>query len=301
MKNTKYTHITERCSSILRDFASSRIEQQTGQPVSRAYWRLRDGLGLLTISDSETLGMWCDLITHVRKYTGSPVSLYSNFRDKLKDKRDALIDKMEEYRSWLTFGSMPTYFYDNFENTAVAKILLEYALSGILCGKSGMSAYEIPAEELKGWLDKIDTNDLIGIARHFYPQFNINLAEYQLREYIKTNGAWNTGFHELEADKAWQIRTDMEHRSSIGAKINERLLWFDRIKDKSTDHKDSIMQNLATIKVHRIWKEKEKQRLKISKETNSAYKGDPEDAFNRITDVLNGIVIPPFTPIKKDK
>jgi hypothetical protein len=57
MKNTKYTHITERCSSILRDFASSRIEQQTGQPVSRAYWRLRDGLGLLTIRDQRIGGV----------------------------------------------------------------------------------------------------------------------------------------------------------------------------------------------------------------------------------------------------
>ena len=275
MKNTKYTHITERCSSILRDFASSRIEQQTGQPVSRAYWRLRDGLGLLTISDSETLGMWCGPHHPCTKVHWPPVSLDSNLR-QTQDKRDALIDKMEEYRSWLTFGSMPILLlrqlweYCRCQNPAWI-----CPFRNSLWQIWNVRLQKFPQKNSKGWLDKIDTNDLIGIARHFYPQFNINLAEYQLREYIKTNGAWNTGFHELEADKAWQIRTDMEHRSSIGAKINERLLWFDRIRTSLPTTKDSIMQNLATIKVHRIWKEKEKQRLKIAKETNSAYKGWP--------------------------
>ena len=49
----KYTHITERCSSIIKAFASLRIEQQTGDTVSAAYWRLREGKGLLTPFDKE--------------------------------------------------------------------------------------------------------------------------------------------------------------------------------------------------------------------------------------------------------
>ena len=186
MKNTKYTHITERCSSILRDFASSRIEQQTGQPVSRAYWRLRDGLGLLTISDSETLGMWCDLITHVRKYTGSPVSLDSNFERQTQGQKGCA------YRQ---DGGIPLLAYDRLHahctSTTTLRILPlpksclnmpfpEFFVANLECPPT-----EIPAEELQG---------LAGQNRHqrpyrhsttLHPQFNINLAEYQLREYIK--------------------------------------------------------------------------------------------------------------------
>lgn len=32
-RQTKYTHLTERCSSIIKAFASLQIEQQTGNTV----------------------------------------------------------------------------------------------------------------------------------------------------------------------------------------------------------------------------------------------------------------------------
>lgn len=296
-RQTKYTHITERCSSIIKALASLQIEQQTSDTVSAAYWRLREGKGLLTPFDRESLDQWCQIITDVRKYAASPYPLEDKLRQQLKDRRESLIEKMEEYRDWIAFGSIPTYMYENCTHPNITKITLEYCLSGMLVRKSGMFPNEIPAEELKGWLKEIDIQELIYLSNDYATKFP-NLADYQLRYYISEFKGWPAGFKELQADKAWQIRTDMEHRSSVGAKINERLAWIHEVETKTTEHREVITQCMVAMLQFKIWKEKQRAAIKIAKGNGEKPHYNEQDVFMKVLELLNKIEVPEFTPIE---
>lgn len=296
-RQTKYTHITERCSSIIKAFASLQIEQQTSDTVSAAYWRLREGKGLLTPFDRESLDQWCQVITDVRKYAASPYPLEDKLRQQLKDRREALIEKMEEYRDWIAFGSIPTYMYENSIRSNITKITLEYCLSGMLVRKSGMYPNEIPAEELKGWLKEIDIQELIYLSNDYATKFP-NLADYQLRYFISEYKGWPAGFKELQADKAWQIRTDMEHRSSVGAKINERLAWIHEVETKTTEHREVITQCMVAMLQFKIWKEKQRAAIKMAKGNGEKPHFNEQDVFMKVSELLNRIEVPEFTPIE---
>lgn len=296
-RQTKYTHITERCSSIIKAFASLQIEQQTGDSVSAAYWRLREGKGLLTPFDKESLDLWCQLITDVRKYAASPYPLEDKLRQQLKDKREALLEKMEEYRDWIAFGSIPTYMYENCTHPNITKITLEYCLSGMLVRKSGMYPNEIPIEELKGWLMEIVIPELINLSNDYASKFP-DLVDYQLRYYISEYKGWPAGFKELQTDKAWQIRTDMEHRSSVGAKINERLAWIHDVKTKTADHRELINQCMVAMLQFKIWKEKQRAAIKMAKGNGEKPRFNEQEVFMKVADLLNKIVVPEFSPIE---
>lgn len=296
-RQTKYTHITERVSSIIKAFASLQIEQQTSDTVSAAYWRLREGKGLLTPFDRESLDQWCQIITDVRKYAASPYPLEDKLRQQLKDRRESLIEKMEEYRDWIAFGSIPTYMYENCTHPNITKITLEYCLSGMLVRKSGMFPNEIPAEELKGWLKEIDIQELIYLSNDYATKFP-NLADYQLRYYISEFKGWPAGFKELQADKAWQIRTDMEHRSSVGAKINERLAWIHEVETKTTEHREVITQCMVAMLQFKIWKEKQRAAIKMAKGNGEKPHYNEQDVFMKVSELLNKIEVPEFTPIE---
>ena len=294
----KYTHITERCSSIIKAFASLRIEQQTGDTVSAAYWRLREGKGLLTPFDKETLDFWCQFITDVRKYAASPYSIDDKLRLKLKEKREAILDKMEEYRDWLAFGSLPTYMYEDSTCPEVLSVTLEYCLSGMLYCLTGLGANAIPAEELKGWLMEIRIPELIMLSKDYADKFPANMVAYQLREIIRDYDQWPRGFAELETDKTWQIRTDMEHRSSVGAQINKRLAWINEVKTKTAEHRDQIIQSMGNMARFKLWKTKQRALIRHAKEEHRKVNFNEQEVYNIVNDLLDSIFIPPFTPIE---
>lgn len=106
----KYTHLIERCSGFLKTGVAWRLKEH-GYTFSEAYWRLREGKGLLSSYDQESLKMWSNLITSVRRDTGALRMLSSNDQTKLKDKRNKLLEKMESYRDKLENGSIPLYIW----------------------------------------------------------------------------------------------------------------------------------------------------------------------------------------------
>ena len=69
----KYTHLTERCSGFLRTGAAWKLKEH-GYTFSAAYWRLREGKGLMSAYDQESLKRWSSLITAVRRGT-APVGI----------------------------------------------------------------------------------------------------------------------------------------------------------------------------------------------------------------------------------
>ncbi|MBR5612302.1 MAG: hypothetical protein IKW43_04065, partial [Bacteroidaceae bacterium] len=93
----KYTHLIERCSSFLRTGVAWKLKEH-GYTFSEAYWRLRDGKGLLSSYDQESLKQWSSLITNVRRNTGSLSVLTPNDQKELKNKRESILVKMEAYR-----------------------------------------------------------------------------------------------------------------------------------------------------------------------------------------------------------
>ena len=107
----KYTHLIERCSSFLRTGVAWRLKQH-GYSFSQAYWRLREGKGLLSLYDQESLKQLSCLITYIRRFTGPLKKLNPVDQRELNVKRDKLLIKMEAYRDRLEAGTNPQYLYD---------------------------------------------------------------------------------------------------------------------------------------------------------------------------------------------
>ena len=96
----------------------------------------------------------------------------------------------------------------------------------------------------------------------------------------------NTDLRTLPYDKVWQIRADMERRSSINARINSIMNWMFMVLDRCTsEHKKIIENNERIIDDFVEWKMKAKERINAKEKVN-------DDFFRIILNTLDKIQVP---------
>lgn len=144
-RKNKYTHLIERVAGLPKALAADLLKRQTGLPLAQNYWRLREGKGLLNIFDQTSLDMWSKLISDIRRFTGSPVALPNRIMDDIRAEREQLLNRMEQYRTWLSQGASPVYHYDCYQHGGCVyrRQSLELALSFWLKDR-GMDLTESP-------------------------------------------------------------------------------------------------------------------------------------------------------------
>ena len=120
----KYTHITERCSGFLKTGVALRLKRHS-YTFADAYWRVREGKGLISAGDQIALAIWRGLITDVRRQTGAPMKLSPVQDTSLKQLRKELLERMEAYRDRLECGMRPEYLYDDSHPLIVENVLAE--------------------------------------------------------------------------------------------------------------------------------------------------------------------------------
>lgn len=144
-RKNKYTHLIERVAGLPKALAADLLKRQTGLPLAQNYWRLREGKGLLNIFDQTSLDMWSKLISDIRRFTGSPVALPNRIMNDIRAEREQLLNRMEQYRTWLSLGASPVYHYDCYQHGGCVyrRQALELALSSWLKDR-GMDLTESP-------------------------------------------------------------------------------------------------------------------------------------------------------------
>lgn len=279
-ENTKYTHRIEKCCQLLKALCYVTLERYTGDTLSCAYWRLREGKGLLTYEDKRMLDVWSKQITKVRRYCSSPVALPISKHKEMSSKRNELLDRMETYRDWLSYGSKPLYLTDLTHHDYSA-ITLEMAVSHLFP--------EISQAD-------VDTQKEFWQSHHFK-----EILEYDDKIFNRLSPIFensdsiadailtimdNTDLRTLPYDKVWQIRTDMERRSSINARINSIMNWMFMVLDRCTsEHKKIIENNERIIDEFISWKMKTKESLK-AKETIK------DNCYEIISELISKIQVP---------
>ena len=246
----KYTHLIERCSSFLRTGVAWRLKQH-GYSFSEAYWRLRDGKGLLSSYDQESLKQWSCLITSVRRNTGALRTLSPADRGELNSKREEILLKMEAYRNLLEFGNKPKYLYDGISPTVV-----EHVLSGIIG-----NVRVLDTEQQQQIWESLDVDKVKNEAAFCMKEAEEYVKEYaqsEDKEGMPTPDEWmkNRFCGKFVKDKVWQIRTGHDERSSVNAGINERLNFIWDIPSLTCqEHRNTYQKNQAVLDAYREWKE----------------------------------------------
>lgn len=128
-RKNKYTHLIERVAGLPKALAADLLKRQTGLPLAQNYWRLREGKGLLNIFDQTSLDMWSKLISDIRRFTGSPVALPNRIMDDIRAEREQLLNRMEQYRTWLSQGASPVYHYDCYQHGGCVYVTRNFAAS----------------------------------------------------------------------------------------------------------------------------------------------------------------------------
>ena len=246
----KYTHLIERCSSFLRTGVAWRLKEH-GYSFSQAYWRLREGKGLLSSYDQESLKQLSCLITCVRRFTGPLKKLNPVDQRELNVKRDELLIKMEAYRDRLEAGVNPQYLYDG-----TSPIVIEHVLSGIIG-----NVRELDTEQQQEIWESLDVYKVKNEAA-----FCMKEAEEYMKEYVQAED--KTGMPtpdewmkkrfcgKFVKDKVWQIRTGHDERSSVNAGISQRLNFIWDIPTLTDEvHRNIYMKNQAVLDAYREWKE----------------------------------------------
>lgn len=274
----KYTHLIERCSSFLRTGVAWRLKEH-GYSFSQAYWRLREGKGLLSSYDQESLKQLSCLITCVRRFTGPLKKLNPVDQRELNVKRDELLIKMEAYRDRLEAGANPQYLYDG-----TSPIVIEHVLSGIIG-----NVRELDTEQQQEIWESLDVYKVKNEAA-----FCMKEAEEYMKEYVQaedkngmsTPDEWMKKIFcgKFVKDKVWQIRTGHDERSSVNAGISQRLNFIWDIPTLTDEvHRNIYMKNQSVLDAYREWKEHHRD-----------FDVDYTVVLEKANQVLNSLEIPTF-------
>ena len=274
----KYTHLIERCSSFLRTGVAWRLKQH-GYSFSEAYWRLRDGKGLVSSYDQESLKQWSSLITCVRRFTGPLMKLNPADQRELNVKREELLEKMEAYRDRLEVGSNPQYLYDK-----TTPIIIEHVLSGIISNVRELDT--VQQQEIWESLDVDMVKNEALLCMKEVEEYMKVYAQAEDKNGMPTPDEWmkNRFCGKFVKDKVWQIRTGHDIRSSVNAGISQRLnfIWdIPILTDKV--HRNIYMKNQTVLDSYREWKEHHRH-LDV----------DYIVMLEKVNSVLNSLEIPTF-------
>lgn len=248
----KYTHLIERCSGFLRTGVAWKLKSH-GYTFSEAYWRLREGKGLQSGYDKESMQLWGSIITQVRRNTGSLGTLTATDRSELNTQREALLKKMEAYRDVLEAGTCPTYLYNGS-----SPVIVEHVLYHMV----GETRHATPEVQQQLWygldLDALRKDVQSGMSELSAYQCKYQAASPKEKEKMEPPATWTK--HRFGAsfvkDKVWQIRTGHDERSSVNAGINERLNFIWDIPSLTDEkHRAIYEENLDCIRGYRTWKE----------------------------------------------
>ena len=246
----KNTHLIERCSSFLRTGVAWRLKEH-GYTFSEAYWRLRDGKGLVSAYDKESLKLWGSLITCVRRYTGPLRKLLPADQQELTNKREEILEKMEAYRDRLEAGSQPKYLYDNS-----CPVVMEYVLYRMTGDVRELDA----AQQQELW-ERLDIENLkkdAQLCMKEIKEYTKLYDEAEAKDGLPTPEEWTKRRFErtFVKDKVWQIRTGHDSRSSVGAGIGQRLNFIWDIPTLTVHaHRATYQKNRTVLESYREWKE----------------------------------------------
>lgn len=299
-ENTKYTHLIEKCCPILRELCYVTLERYTGETLSRTYWRLQEDKGLLTYQDKANLDAWSKQITSVRRFFSAPFSLSDNQYDHLVENREKVLDRMERYRDWLAIGSKPTYVteltqHDNGKNKNThdyAEHTLEFAVNRLydkfLKDNEGASITDF-------W-KSLDMSDLIDTDKKIWEDLKpIFDRKDEDENYNWVFAILDKHYDWLPYNKVWQIRTDMEHRSSKKARINDNLNWLCHVPNRSEGVEEILNANDITIREIVEWKNTIKEEVKRRKQEGKKFSVEEKaELFHHLMEELDLIAIPEY-------
>lgn len=273
----KYTHITGKCSKFLKAGAAVRLKRHN-YTLSAAYWRLRDGKGLISAYDQKTLDLCFKLITQIRRYLGSPVPLSDEYYNSLFTRKKTVIDAMEKYRTKLEFGAKPEYLNDKHYTVAVNRVLFRMVDN---------RQYEMTVDEMVNFWEKFPQKEFNQEVKVAHKIFEEELDAYEKLTDEQKRNIRTPGFMEVFAcDGVWQIRTDFDKRSSIGAKINERLEYIWNIPNLTDDkHQSFFINSLQLVEDWKVLKSEIRRKIK---NREPIY----EDVHSIMLDMLDKLVPP---------
>ena len=280
-RKKKYTHIIEKAVRFLKIGVSLRLKQHS-YTMSDAYWRLRDGKGLISSYDQETFKICSDLITQIRRYMGSPVALHRQDYNRIKSSKEDIIDILEFFRKKIENGVKPQYIYDNCEFKTA-----NFALRELLREKSIELTEQTLDEVIADFWENLDEERMFKIIADKDAEIVEALEKYAAlseEEKIKCHGEPYDNVL-FRFDSVWQIRTDYERKSSIEVNINKRLCFIWNIPVLTTDEHRILLGQMNYIVQN--WKV-EKEFFKKNKGDVSKYKVAEtlSDAVNKIKDLL---------------
>ncbi len=274
----KYTHLIERCSSFLRTGVAWRLKEH-GYSFSQAYWRLREGKGLLSSYDQESLKQWSCLITCVRRFTGPLKKLNPVDQRELNVKREELLIEMEAYRDRLEAGSNPQYLYDR-----TSPVVFEHVLSGITGNVRELDS--VQQQEIWESLDVDMVKNEALLCMKEVEEYMKVYAQAEDKNGMPTPDEWikNKFCGKFVKDKVWQIRTGHDERSSVNAGISQRLNFIWDIPTLTYhEHRNIYQKNQSVLDAYREWKEHHRD-----------FDVDYTMVLEKANQVLNSLEIPTF-------
>lgn len=294
-ESTKYTHRIEKSSQLLKALTYVTLERYTGDTLSRAYWRIKEGKGLLRYDDKKFLDAWSSLITKVRRFCSSPLPLSTDQFESIKEERDYALEQMEAWRDWISLGCYPIYLYeyanyDGINEFSHSIISLQFAINALY-----PDIVNADIEDQKQFWREIDMDHLVCEGRKVYEKLKPLFEKADLeKDFDFFAEAFELyGYKTLPYDKVWQIRTDMDHRSSKDAGINSTLNWMvylptkldqdDSYEWRALEYCESIMNDLIE------WKKEIKERKNKGEVFTQE---DKDDAYNRLWNAIQNFQIP---------
>ena len=245
----KYTHLIERCSGFLRIGIAWRLKPH-GYTFTEAYWRLREGKGLISAYDQESFKMWSSLITAVRRHTAAAGKLKGEDQAALTVQRNELLQRMEAYRDRIEQGCAPQYLHDTS-----SPIVIEH----LIATRVGDPRWYTPEQQLDIW-QQLDLDGIVLEAEQCMKE-----VQAYTDKYFDGQGEPDTDPQQwterqfpvrFVKDKVWQIRTGHDDRSSVGAGINDRLNFIWDIPSLTCqEHRNTYQKNQAVLDAYREWKE----------------------------------------------
>lgn len=255
-EKNKYTHIIEGCSQLLKAYNYVILEKCTGDTLSSAYWRLREGNGLVTYQDRKVLVSISRQITMIRRFFSSPLALNENSYKEVKNMREELLERLECYRDWIAKGSAPVYLTELADHE-YNEYTLEMAVRTI-----GSDVIRADIEKQKNFWRSADINMILACDRIIYEKVKNEFDSAKNRSDALMKIAEIYWYEVLPKDKVWQIRTDIERRSSRTANINMTMNWICDVPIKSEGHDRVLEENEKTIAEFIAWKTKIKEQKK---------------------------------------
>lgn len=338
-KNIKYTHLIEKCPSVFRTMTKWRLQETCGYTLSETYWRLREGRGMLSYFDQETLELWSQLIAQFRRFTGSPLAIDREYYNSIRDTKSELLDKMEEYRTWLANGVQPDYLGGGLP--FVCEVVQEHFLN------NGKKYQEMNESEQLEYLKSIDYDVLLKRADEVQEHFRqhckrcekrieelreeereltmrlgkkeisegehkkeirkiekaVKMSEYPLLVFYDLERSRSENFTYLELDKVWQIRTDIDHRSSKDARISATLNLIWNVASKSTEeHRKIIEENMKVVSEFRAWKADIIAKNKAHKvKYGKSMQYDQNEILGRLKCLFDAIHVPQYSKPEEPK